>query len=142
MARWIVGGPASEGWTHDESLWGERCKKYPLLITANPGRWRVHVQGDDIKWFREIETCKVKGKDGYFYEPMWFAPEDAQARGIENGDIVKFFNERGTVLAGARISQRVMPGSVVINKGSRVDPIAPHLEIGINYHSWVAEGEE
>ena len=94
MARWIVGGPAEEGWTHDETFWGERCKKYPLLVTANPAKWRVHVQGDDIKWFREIETCKVKGKDGYLYEPLWLAPEDAEARGIEDGDIVKMFNGR------------------------------------------------
>ena len=96
-----------EGWTHDETFWGERCKKYPLLVPANPAKWRVHVQGDDIKWFREIETCKVKGKDGYLYEPLWLAPEDAEARGIEDGDIVKMFNERGTILCGARISERV-----------------------------------
>lgn len=130
MARWIVGGPAEEGWTHDETFWGERCKKYPLLVTANPAKWRVHVQGDDIKWFREIETCKVKGKDGYLYEPLWLAPEDAEARGIKDGDIVKMFNERGTILCGARISERVTARSVVIAKGSRVDPIAPHLDRG------------
>ncbi len=130
MARWTVGGSLEDGWTHDETLWGERCKDYPLLVTANPGRWRVHVQGDDIKWFREIETCKVKGKDGYQYEPVWMHPETAAARGIEAGDIVKVFNERGTVLFGARISQRVMPGTLIINKGSRVDPIAPHLDRG------------
>ena len=130
MARWITGGPAEEGWTHDESLWGERCKKYPLLITANPARFRVHVQGDDIKWFREIETVKIKGFDGYDYEPIWFAPEDAAARGIEDGDIVKLYNERGIVLVAARISERITPGSVMVNKGSRVDPIAPHIDRG------------
>lgn len=130
MARWVVGGPASEGWTHDETLWGERCKDYPLLIVANPGRHRVHVQGDDIKWFREIETCKVRGKDGYMYEPLWISPADAAARGIEAGDIVKLYNERGTILYGARISERMTPGSVMVNKGSRVDPIAPHLDRG------------
>lgn len=130
MAKWIVGGPAEEGWTHDESLWGERCKKYPLLVTANPARFRVHVQGDDIAWYREIETTKVKGPDGYLYEPLWISPEDADAREIEDGDIVKLFNDRGIVLTGARISERVMPGSVVVAKGSRVDPIAPHIDRG------------
>lgn len=130
MAKWITGGPAEEGWTHDESLWGERCKDYPLLITANPARFRVHVQGDDIKWFREIETCKVKGPDGYLYEPIWMAPADAAARGITDGDIVKLYNERGIVLTAARISERIMPGSVMVNKGSRVDPIAPHIDRG------------
>lgn len=130
MARWITGGPKSEGWHHDESLWGERCKDYPLLLVANPGKWRVHVQGDDIKWFREIETCKVRGKDGYMYEPCWLNPVDAEARGIQNGDIVKVFNDRGIILTGARISERVIPGAIVVNKGSRVDPIAPHIDRG------------
>lgn len=130
IAKWITGGPAEEGWTHDESLWGERCKKYPLLVTANPARFRVHVQGDDIAWYREIETTKVKGSDGYLYEPVWMAPEDAEARGIKNGDIVKVYNERGIILTGARISQRITPGSVVVAKGSRVDPIAPHIDRG------------
>ena len=130
IAKWITGGPAEEGWTHDESLWGERCKKYPLLVTANPARFRVHVQGDDIAWYREIETTKVKGPDGYLYEPVWMAPEDAEARSIKSGDIVKVYNERGIILTGARISQRITPGSVVVAKGSRVDPIAPHIDRG------------
>ena len=130
MARWTVGGPAKDGWTHDETLWGERAKEYPLLLVANPARFRVHVQGDDIKWFREIETVKVRGKDGYLYEPAWINPVDAQARGIQNGDMLKVYNDRGTILAGARISERAMPGAVIINKGSRVDPIAPHLDRG------------
>lgn len=130
MARWITGGSKSEGWYHDESLWGERCHDYPLLLVANPARFRVHVQGDDIKWFREIETCKVKGKDGYLYEPIWISPADAEARGIEAGDIVKVYNDRGTILTAARISERVVEGAVVVHKGARVDPIAPHLDRG------------
>ena len=58
------------------------------------------------------------------------APEDAAARGIESGDIVKLYNERGIVLTGACVSQRIAPGSVVVAKGSRVDPIAPHIDRG------------
>ena len=130
MAEWIEGGSAEDGWTHDESPWGERAKKYPLVMNTCPGRWRVHVQGDDITWLREIETCKVRGADGYLYEPMWLAPEDAEARGIKDGDIVKVVNDRGTILGGARISERVIPGSAYMNKGSRADPIGPHLDRG------------
>lgn len=130
MARWTVGGAAEDGWSHDETLWGERCKKYPMLIDACPARWRVHVQGDDIPWFREIETCKVKGKDGYLYEPAWICPEDAEKKGIAPGDIVKVFNDRGIILCGARVSERVTPGCVMVAKGSRVDPIAPHIDRG------------
>lgn len=130
LAHYITGGPASEGWTHDESLEGERAKKYPFVMNSSPGRWRVHVQNDDNIWCREIETCKVRGKDGYQYEPCWISPEDAAEHGISDGDIVKVFNERGTILGGARISQRVMPHSVFMNKGSRADPIAPRFDRG------------
>lgn len=130
LAKWLIGGPAEEGWTHDETLWGERCKQFPLLLVANPAKYRVHVQGDDIMWFREIETVKVKGKDGYMYEPAWINPVDAEKRGIQNGDLVKIFNDRGTVLFGARISERIIPGAVMVNKGSRVDPITSHLDRG------------
>lgn len=130
MARWTVGGSEADGWSHDETLWGERCKKYPLLMVANPARFRVHVQGDDIKWFREIETMKVIGKDGYAYEPIWINPADAKARDIHDGDIIKLYNDRGTILVGARVSERVIPGAVMVHKGSRVDPIAPELDRG------------
>ena len=130
MAKWIIGGSVEDGWTHDETPFGEKANAYPLLLVANPARFRVHVQGDDIAWFREIETTKIKGFDGYLYEPVWFAPEDAEARGIKNGDIVKVFNDQGIILTAARISERIQPGSVMINKGSRVDPIASGIDRG------------
>ncbi|MDR1185559.1 MAG: molybdopterin-dependent oxidoreductase [Coriobacteriales bacterium] len=130
IAKWIVGGPAEEGWSHDETLEGEKCKVYPLLMCSTAPKWRIHVQGDDIKWFREIETCKVRGWDGYDYEPIWLHPTDAKVRGIGDGDIVKVFNDQGIILTGAIISERVTPKSVVVNKCSRVDPIAPHIDRG------------
>ena len=130
IAKWVVGGPESEGWTHDESLWGEKVKDYPLLLVANPGRWRVHVQGDDITWFREIPTCKVKGYDGYLYEPLWINPIDADKRGIKHGDILKLYNDQGIVLCGAYISERIFPGAIMVNKGARIDPITDRIDRG------------
>jgi trimethylamine-N-oxide reductase (cytochrome c) len=85
----------------------------------------VHAQLDDITWFREIETCKIKGPDGYFYEPLWINPKDAAERGIEKGDIVKIYNERGAVLGGAYVTERMMPGAVSMDHGARYDPIVP-----------------
>ncbi len=90
---------------------------------TNHGRWRIHAQNDDIPWTREIFTCKVKGWDGYLYEPIWIHPSDAEARGIENGDIVKMFNERGTVLGGALVWERIVPGAVSSDHGARADMI-------------------
>jgi len=120
VPHWIEKG---EG--HDERLSSERAKRYPLLIMTNHGRWRVHAQCDDITWIREIPTCKVKGADGYSYEPLWISPTDAAARGIESGDVVKVYNERGTVLGGVYVTERIMPGVVYMDHGARYDPIVP-----------------
>ncbi len=120
VPHWI-----ERGESHDERITSERAKKYPLLIISNHGRWRVHAQCDDITWFHETPTGKIMGPDGYEYEPLWLHPSDAAARGIENGDIVKIFNERGAVLGGAYVSERMMPGSLSMDHGARYDPIIP-----------------
>ncbi|MDP2916906.1 MAG: molybdopterin-dependent oxidoreductase, partial [Dehalococcoidia bacterium] len=112
-----------KGESHDESLAGARAKKYPLLIMSNHPRWRIHSQHDDMTWLREIPSCKVTGPDGYQYEPLWINPKDAEKRGIENGDVVKVFNERGAVLGGALVWERIMPGVVYMDHGARHDPI-------------------
>ncbi|MBP1707867.1 MAG: molybdopterin oxidoreductase, partial [Chloroflexi bacterium] len=111
--------------THDERRGGPRSEKFPLLVMSNHGRWRVHAQCDDISWTREVLTCKVKGWDGYLYEPVWIHPRDAAKRGIQTGDSVKIFNERGMVLGGALVWERIMPGVISIDHGSRCDAILP-----------------
>ena len=116
--KWI-----ERGESHDESLFGDRAKKYPILCMSNHGRWRFHANCDDITWNREIGTMKIRGKDGYQYEPAWLNPKTAQTRGIEHGDIIKVFNERGVVLCAAYITQRLVPGAVYVDHGARFDPI-------------------
>jgi trimethylamine-N-oxide reductase (cytochrome c) len=112
------------GETHQESLLHPRAKKYPLIMVSNHPRWRVHAQNDDIVWLREIPTCKIRGPHGYLYEPVWIHPTDAAKRGIKHGDIVKVYNERGTILGAAYITERVMPGVVSMDHGARVDLIS------------------
>jgi trimethylamine-N-oxide reductase (cytochrome c) len=101
-----------EGVTHQENRESKRFRSYSLLLVSNHPRWRVHAEHDDVTWLREIETCKVKGYDGYLYEPIWINPLDALSRGIKNGDIVKIFNERGTILGGAYVTERIISGAV------------------------------
>jgi anaerobic selenocysteine-containing dehydrogenase len=117
--KWIEKGPS-----HDERLSSKRVKKYSLLLVSNHPRWRTHAQDDDITWLREIPTCKVKGFDGYMYEPVWVHPIDATKRRIKNGDIVKLYNERGVVLGGAIVWERIIPGVVYQDHGARIDMIA------------------
>jgi len=44
---------------------------------------------------------------------------------VPHGDIVKIFNERGTVLGGAYVTERMMPGVAYMDHGARVDSIVP-----------------
>ena len=111
--------------THDERLSAKKAEKYSLLLVSNHPRWRMHAQCDDIPWTREIPTCKVRGWDGYMYEPIWINPKDALKREISSGDIVKIHNERGIVLGGAYITERIMPGVVSQDHGARCDWIIP-----------------
>ena len=120
IPKWI-----ENGITHDERLSSKRTERYPLLLMSNHPRWRLHAQCDDITWIREIPTAKVLGVDGYMYEPLWINSVDAEKRGIKNGDIIEIFNERGAVLGGAYITERIRPGVAYIDHGARCDWIIP-----------------
>jgi anaerobic selenocysteine-containing dehydrogenase len=120
VPKWVA-----KGISHEETIGTERSKKYPLLVCSNHPRWGVHSQHDDMSWLREIETDKVKGPDGYQYQPVWLHPSEAAKRGIKPGDVVSIFNERGTVLGGAYVTERIMPGVVYIDHGAKWDPIVP-----------------
>ena len=120
VPHWI-----EKGESHDERMSSKRADKYSLLVVSNHGRWRVHAQCDDISWTREAPTCKVNGPDGYKYEPLWMNPADAKARGISSGDIVRIYNERGAILGGAYVTERLRRGVIYMDHGARYDPIVP-----------------
>ena len=112
--------PPLAKWTsHSEQQGSPRAKEYPLSVMSNHPRFRFHVQGDDIDWIREI--AKVRGADGYLYEPCWIHPADAGVRGISNGDILMVHNERGAVLVGAVVTERLIPGALSIDHGAKID---------------------
>ncbi len=112
----------SEGETHQESLTSKRAKDFPLLMESPHPRYRFHSQHATVSWLNEIPSHKLL-KDDYYYESVWISPKDAKERGIAYGDIVRIFNERGSVLAGAHVTKRMMPGVVRIPNGCNFDPI-------------------
>jgi len=132
VPHWVTGGP---GMYHDESMYGERCKKYSLLCISNHPRWRMHAELDDAAWLREIPTCKIKGPDGYLYEPAWIHPSEAEKRDIKNGDIVSVYNERGVVLCGAYVTERIRSGTCYVDHGSRGDPLTTRIDRGGNINA-------
>lgn len=110
LARWL---------SHSEQSQSEKALLYPLTVMSNHPKYRFHVQGDDIQWIRELG--KIKGKDGYFYEPCWIHPSDAKDRKINKGDIIMVYNDRGSILCGAFITERIIKGAVSIDHGAKID---------------------
>lgn len=108
---------------HHERITSDRARDYPFPLMSNHPRWRVHANLDDVPWLREIDTCKIVGPDGYKYEPVWINPQDAARLRIEHHDIVKLFNERGGVLGAAHVTERIRPGVLYQDHGSRIDAI-------------------
>ncbi|HAT2630511.1 TPA: trimethylamine-N-oxide reductase TorA, partial [Citrobacter freundii] len=53
-------------------------------------------------------------------------PDDAKARGIVEGDLVRVWNARGQVLVGAHVSDGIKPGIICIHEGAW-----PDIENGI-----------
>ncbi len=82
------------------------------LHVVSPHPWfRLHSQMDQSENLRNL--YKVQGR-----EPVRINTEDAASRGIEDGDLVELYNDRGTVIAGAVVSDDIMPGVVSIYEGA------------------------
>ncbi len=99
------------------------AKTYPLYLLTPHRRFRFHGQYDNVSILRDC--YKIAGPDGYEHEPVYMSPVDAQARGIKDGDIVRVFNDRGAVLAGASITKTLAPGVVQIHQAAWYDPVDP-----------------
>jgi len=109
-----------------EWLGAEIARDYPLHIVSGQPEQRLHGQLDHTGVSRE---AKIAGR-----EPVWINSQDAVARGIENGDIVRVFNARGECLAGAMVTDDIMPGVAQIQTGAWYDPADPAAKNSLDRH--------
>lgn len=54
-------------------------------------------------------------------EPLTLHPRDAQARNIADGDLVRVWNSRGQVLAGAVVTDGIRHGVICLHEGAWPD---------------------
>ena len=94
--------------------------RHPLKLIANQPATRLHSQLD---FGACSQSSKIAGR-----EPVRINPADAKRRGIADGDIARLFNDRGACLAGARVTDGVMPGVVQLPTGAWFDPVDPAAE--------------
>lgn len=81
--------------------------KYPLVYVQEHSRYRVHTQWFNVPMLRELDP-----------EPLAkISRADAESRGIQTGDIVTVFNDRGSVAIKAEVNDAISPGVLSIPKG-------------------------
>ncbi len=102
IPKWI------EPW---ESLNSPKTSKYPFHLISPHPRWRTHSIFNNCSWLRET-----------YEQEVTINASDAKKLGIKTGDTVEVWNDRGRVVVPAYVTERVMPGVVVIYEGSWIDP--------------------
>ncbi len=101
--------PGMPTWMEKHEYLGNAAEGQVHVVSPHPW-FRLHSQMDQSETLRGL--YKVQGR-----EPVRINTQDAADRGIADGDLVELFNDRGTVIAGAVVSDDIMPGVVSIYEG-------------------------
>lgn len=110
--------PGHAAWLEPaEWLGSPKATQYPLHLLSNQPQHRLHSQLD----------CSVVSRNAKVAEreAIWLSPQDAAARGIMDGDVVRVYNDRGVCLAGAVVTEAIRPGVVQLSTGAWFDPVDP-----------------
>ncbi|APD07971.1 trimethylamine-N-oxide reductase (cytochrome c) [Flavobacteriaceae bacterium UJ101] len=86
------------------------AKKGQLHVLGPHPNMRLHSQMANAD-IRKIEN--IQGR-----QHILINTEDAKERGISNGDLVEVYNKRGTLLAGAKVTDIIMKGVLSLEEGN------------------------
>ena len=93
---------------------------YPLLFSTWKAKNQFHSRYQVIEELQQAcQHC------------LWINPIDAEPRGIENGDTLLVFNDRGSVQITARVTARIMPGVVGMPHAHRREMVNG-VDVGAN----------
>jgi anaerobic selenocysteine-containing dehydrogenase len=107
------GGDGMVRWEQPTEAWAgtAAASKYPLQCYQEHVKWRVHSSWFNTPWLREVDPEPI----------IKMNPTDAQARGLNDGEYVQVFNDRGSVVLKLVYNPGVRPGSVNIPHGWQRD---------------------
>jgi len=94
-------------------------RKYPLQLTTPHSRYRVHSQFYTTNALRRLYRHEV-----------WIHRLDAKKRDIRDEDMVLVFNDRGSIVVHAKVTERIMPGVVRCYEGAWYEPDEQGLDRG------------
>ncbi len=102
--------------------------KYPFhLITPHP-RQRTHSIFHNIGILKET-----------YDQEVIINPKDARKLGILPGDHIEVWNDRGRIVVLAHLSERVMPGVLIIFEGTWLDLNEDNVDLGGNPNMLTAD---
>ncbi|MBJ3776808.1 hypothetical protein JCR33_13965 [Acuticoccus sp. 2012] len=93
----------------------ELIRSWPEMVHS-----RLHAARPAVRRGSLEEDGGAKRGDGR--EILWLHPDDAAARAIEVGTIVRVHNDRGSCLASADVDAGVRPGVALLATGAFYDP--------------------
>jgi trimethylamine-N-oxide reductase (cytochrome c) len=86
--------------------------KFPLQLVSPHPRYSFHTQGDGKDSFiNDIQDHRVL-IDGHYYLVLRLNTQDAEERGIRRHDLVRIYNDRGSVICAAELTERINPGVI------------------------------
>ncbi len=89
-----------------ESLNSPKTKKWPFHLISPHPRHRTHSIFNNCAWLRET-----------YEQEVTINASDARKLGIKPGDTVELWNDRGKVVVPVYITERCMPGVLVLFEG-------------------------
>jgi molybdopterin guanine dinucleotide-containing S/N-oxide reductase-like protein len=87
-----------------ESRWGAEAKRYPLELLARKNDNYMNSTFANLEGHRRMEARTA--------QKLEMHPQDAQARGIADGDRVRVYNDRGQIRLTARVDGNLPAGVV------------------------------
>jgi len=85
-------------------------REFPLHLLSDQPHTKLHSQLDHSAYSRSNKKNER--------EPVLIHTADAQRQGIQEGDIIRIFNARGTCLATAALSDRIARGVIKLFTGA------------------------
>ncbi len=101
VARYVPSAESAEG---DPEL----ARRYPLLLISQHPGTRTHDQFLNLPYIKEIEGPPK----------AMLHPDDAAARGIQEGDRIRIYNDRAESFVLAHVTRKVLPATMELDSGN------------------------
>lgn len=89
----------------------EGMKRYPFQLIGHHFKGRTHSTYANLPWLMQVAP-----------QTLWMNDRDAAELGIKHGDLVKVYNDRGTVIVPVKVTPRIMPGVLSLPQGAWYKP--------------------